>query len=290
MNVRSEASLKTAIEHFERAIQRDPAYAPAYSGLADAHAELGYVFGRVPPTEAMPKAKRAARRALELDPTLAEGHTSLGIVTFFYDWDWAFAERELQEAIRLNPNYARAHHGYAGLLTALNRPQEAVVQAQRALEIDPLSLPVNNILGSMLTIAGRDHDAIERYRRVLELDPRYAMARTGLGTAYQAKGMDAEALEAFLQAKTMNGESADVVAALRRAYQQSGWRAYGEKELEIAKARWNGWHAGVRHRASCGERGTQRRNSRMARTSLPCPFRDRYLASLEPAAERASER
>ena len=149
-------------------------YTPAYSGLADTHLYLGYAFGRVPPVEAMPKARAAAEKALELDPNLAEARTSLGFVTYFYDWDWAGAERELREAIRLNPSYSVAHHIYAVLLMTLGRRDESVTEAQRALDVDPLSLPINNILGAMLANAGRYDEAIERYKRTLELSPNFS--------------------------------------------------------------------------------------------------------------------
>jgi TolB-like protein len=117
-NQRQEPALKQAIAHFEQALARDPAYAPAYSGLADSHFYLGYAFGKVPPREAMPGARAAALKAVELDNSLAEGHASLALVRFMYDWDWAATEQGFRRAISLNPSYALAHHGYAVLLNS----------------------------------------------------------------------------------------------------------------------------------------------------------------------------
>jgi tetratricopeptide (TPR) repeat protein len=244
---RTEKSLNLAMQHFEQAIERDPTYAPAYSGLADSHFYLGYAFGRVPPVEAMPKARAAAQKALGLDPNLAEARTSLGFVTYFYDWDWAGAERELREAIRLNPSYSVAHHIYSVLLMTLGKRDESVAEAQRALDVDPLSLPINLILGSMLHIAGRFDESLERYQRTLELSPDLSMALTGLAEAYKSKGMDAQAIDAFLRSKKLDGEPDEHLGRLRQAYATSGWRGYDLVELQRAKAQWDGWHAGAFH-------------------------------------------
>jgi tetratricopeptide (TPR) repeat protein len=242
-NRRNEESLESAIASFEEALKADPAYAPAYSGLADSYFYRGYVFGRLPPREAMPKARAAARKALELDGTLADAHTSLALVAFFYDWDWPGAEREFRRAIELNPNYATAHHGYAVFLAAMHRKDESVAEARRALEVDPLSLPVNNILGTTLTIAGRYDEAIEQYRKTLELDPGFALAQKNLGEVYVRLGMTKRAVEQFLKERTLTGTGPATVAELRRSYEQGGMLGFRSKELELAVAKWNGWHA-----------------------------------------------
>jgi len=240
---RTEKSLNLAMQHFEQVIERDATYAPAYSGLADSHFYLGYAFGRVPPVEAMPKARAAAEKTLALEPNLAEARTSLGFVTYFYDWNWAGAERELQEAIRLNPSYSLAHHMYAVLLMTLGRRDESVAEAQRALDVDPLSLPINLILGTMLNVAGRFDEALERSKRTLELSPNLSMALWGLGEAYKGKGMDAKALEALLLSKKVMGEPDDHLGRLRHAYATSGWAGYRLVELQREKEYWDGWHA-----------------------------------------------
>ena len=170
----------------------------------------------------MPKARAAAKKALELDPNLAEARTSLGLVTYIFDWDWAGAEREFREAIRLNPSYSVAHHVYAMLLMTLGRRDESVTEAQRALDVDPLSLPINSILGSMLGGAGRLDEAIERYKRTLELSPDFSMARRDLGGAYKRKGMNAEALDAILLAKKLEASQRSDLAAFGRRMRRRG--------------------------------------------------------------------
>jgi tetratricopeptide (TPR) repeat protein len=140
-NRRNEESLKAAIGHFEEALREQPDYAPAYSGLADSHFYLGYAFGHADPRVAMPKARTAALRALELDDALAEAHTSLALVKLFFDWDWPGAEREILRAIDLNPSYATAHHVHAAFLAFMRRNDEAVAAARRAVEGDPCPFP-----------------------------------------------------------------------------------------------------------------------------------------------------
>jgi eukaryotic-like serine/threonine-protein kinase len=242
-NKRNEESLKTAITYFEQALKEQPDYAPAYSGLADSNFYRGYAFGRVPPREAMPKAKAAALKALALDDTLAEAHASLALVTFFYDWDWTGAEREFRRAIELHPNYATAHHGYAVLLCIMKRPDESVAEARRALEVDPLSLPVNNILGVVLNRAGRYDESIEQYRKTLELDPGFVMVRENLGDVYAAKGLERQAVEEYLQSAALSGKDPAQMQALRHAYDRGGMRAFREERARaLMAAGWDGWH------------------------------------------------
>ncbi len=242
-NRRNEESLKTAVGYFHEALVEDPTYAPAYSGLADCQFYLGYAFGRSPPREAMPKAKAAALKALELDETLAEAHTSLAVVRFLYDWDWPGAEREFHRAIELNPNYAFAHHGYAVFLAVMHRSDESVAEARRALETDPLSLPVNNIVGLLLNVAGRYDEAIEQWGKVLELDPSYAGAVGGLANSYEGKGMEKQAIAQYLKEAALSGQSPFKVQALRRAYDRGGMRGFGEQRARArVAAGWDGWH------------------------------------------------
>jgi serine/threonine-protein kinase len=241
-NQRQEPALKQAIQHFEQALAQDSAYAPAHSGLADSHFYLGYAFGRVPPREAMPRARAAALKAVELDGGLAEGHTSLALVRFIYDWDWAAAEQGFRRAISLNPSYALAHHGYAVLLQTLGRRNEAVDEAKRALAVDPLSIPINSIVGSMLQGAGRHREAIAACQRTLELQPNFGGARGLLAASYRALGLDANALREALEAKRANGSTSEETDGFRQAYEQNGWRGFDELELKLALMRFNGWH------------------------------------------------
>lgn len=171
-NKRNEANLQCAKGYFEQAIDKEPGYALAHSGLADTYFYRGYTFGRMAPKDAMPKAKALALKALELDNSLAEPHVSLALVKFFFDWDRTGAEREFKKALELNPNYATTHHAYAALLAATGRKHEAIAEAKCAAEIDPLSIPINNILGEMYMFAGEWHQAIKQYRQTIEMDPR----------------------------------------------------------------------------------------------------------------------
>ena len=241
-NQRTEASLKTAISYFEEALREDPTYAPAYSGLADSYFWRGHYFGRLPPKEAMTKARAAALKALALDDNLAEAHTSLARVYASYDWDFAAAEREIRRAIELNPNYPSAHHIYSFLLSVLLRMDESVAEARRALALDPLSLPLNNHLGNMLNLAGRYDEAIALLGKTLELDPNYAAAHETRAEAYLAKGQHARAIEGLLKAKALDGVKPEVIEGLRQAFERGGLRAYQERELELALAGWDGWH------------------------------------------------
>src|ERR1700730_18078741 len=157
---RNEEGFHKSIEYFQQAINRDPAYALAYSGLADSYNLLG-LFDFVSPKEAFPKAKEAAQKTLEIDDTLAEAHTSLGMVKTYYEWDWSGAERELQRAIALNPGYADAHNFYSALFWQMGRMQDSIAERKRAVEIDPLSLVSNASLGTAFYLARQYDQAIE---------------------------------------------------------------------------------------------------------------------------------
>src|SRR5260370_39296601 len=148
-NKRTPEEIKRAIEYFQHAVTVDPSYALAYSGLADCYSTL-VEYGNLPAREAMPVAKSAALRALELDNSLAEAHASLGIISTLYDWDWATAETSFVRALQLNPGYAIAHGWYARFLTKIGRVDKAIVELHRAADLEPLSLPVNSNLGAAL--------------------------------------------------------------------------------------------------------------------------------------------
>src|SRR5207248_5823455 len=144
-----EEGARKGIEYFQLAIDKDPTYALAYTGLADCYSILGtsYNVASLSPSEAIPKAKSAATKALEMDDTLAEAHTSLAYIRLNYDWDWAGAEREFKRAIELDPNYANAHHWYSHYLMAMSRPEESLAERKRALRLDRLVLFMNIHLG-----------------------------------------------------------------------------------------------------------------------------------------------
>jgi TolB-like protein/Tfp pilus assembly protein PilF len=241
-NKRTEEDLCRAQKYFEQAIEKEPGYALAYSGLADTYFYRGYAFGRMAPKDAMPKARAAALKALELDDTLAESHVSLAVVRCFFDWDWPGAEQEFKRAIELNANYATTHHAYSALLAATGRKQEAIAEAQRALELDPLSIPINNILGEIYICAGECKQAIGQYRKTIEMDPNVWLPHENLGVALEEIGKDAEAVDEFLKAGAVSGESPEILRELRAEYESSGLRGFRRKQVELERARWEGRH------------------------------------------------
>jgi serine/threonine protein kinase/tetratricopeptide (TPR) repeat protein len=195
-NRRTWESLHRAIEFFNEAIGHDPAYAPAYVGLADTWNLLGY-YNERPPRDAYPKAKAAASKALNIDEASAEANASLGYATLFFDWNWSKAEGHFQRAIELNPKYASAHQWLAWLRFAQGRMDEALKSLEQAHMLDPLSLIINNHYAIGLMYAGRGAEAEFQIRQNIELDSGFALNYLVLGTLYQAEGQMEEALESF---------------------------------------------------------------------------------------------
>src|SRR5437016_4708246 len=222
-NKRTIDDFNRAIPYFQQAIDKDPNYALAYSGLADSYALLSVFEG--PPKDWMPRAKAAAMKALALDDNLAEAHTSLAQIIAYYDWDFNAAEREFGRAIELNPNYATAHQWHAENLSSLERHDEALAEIRRALELDPLSLIINRVYGDMLLNARRYDEAIEQYRRTIEMDPNFPTTHNGLGRAYEAKGMYDQAVAEYLAFSRPNISPAERLAR-QEAYTRSGWKAF----------------------------------------------------------------
>ena len=231
---RTAEALKKSIEYFNQAIEKDPRFALAYAGLADCYVVPA---NRIPPREAMPKAKAAAMRALELDETLAEAHASLGRVLAAYDWDWTSAEKEYKRAIELNPRYATAHQWYGGYLAVMGRSNEALAERKRAQELDPLSLIINSELGMAFYYA-RDYDqAIEQFHKTLELDQNFPPGRAFLLAAYEQKGMYGEAIAEFKRAIPAKGisEVGLLRAGLGHTYAVSGKKSEARKVLAELK-------------------------------------------------------
>ncbi|MGH2524936.1 MAG: tetratricopeptide repeat protein, partial [Anaerolineales bacterium] len=164
-NKRDDEGLKKSAKYFEQAIEIDPSYALAYAGLADAYG-ISTGIGLLPTKEALPKARAAALKALGIDPSLAEAHTSMGMVAHF-EWDWLTAEEEYQRAIELNPNYATAHHFYSVYLSKMGRHEEAIAQATRAHELDPLSLIIGTSLAGAYCAGGQHERAEQELQKVL---------------------------------------------------------------------------------------------------------------------------
>ncbi|HEX5875263.1 MAG TPA: winged helix-turn-helix domain-containing protein [Pyrinomonadaceae bacterium] len=229
-NKRTGDALQQAIEYFNQAIAIDPNYGDAYAGLADCYNML-VVYGRLKPKEGFPKAREAATRALEINESSAEAHTSMAFIKFRFDWDRTATEREFQTAIKLKPAYAPAHQWYSSYLVAVERFDEAIAEAKRTEELEPLSFVASSHLGWIYYLAGQNDKAIEQCRKILELDPSSFPARRYLGLAYEAKGMYAEAITEFDTGLKLSG-SPLMLALLGHAYAVSGKTAEAKRVLD----------------------------------------------------------
>jgi TolB-like protein/Tfp pilus assembly protein PilF len=233
-NKRTGNDLKKSIDYFEQALAADPNYALGYAGVADAYVFLpGYTAGA--PKDCYPKAMAAAKKALALDETLAEAHTTLALALWYYDFDFTQANREFQRAIELNPNYATGHQQYGNnTLSALGRFHEAIVEGKRAVELDPLSLVINTDLGMNYYYARRYDEAIEQLRKTLEMDPGYYYAHVNLGQVLGAKRAFDEAISEYQKARALNDDPF-VLGLLGHAYASSDNKTEALKILEQLK-------------------------------------------------------
>jgi len=219
-NKRTREGMEQGIDYFQQAITANPNYAAAYAGLADCY-NMQVIYGVHEPKEGFPKAKAAAVKALEIDDTLAEAHTSLAFIKFRWDRDRVEAEREFQLAIKHKPTYAPAHQWYSSYLVALERFDEAVAEAKRTSELEPLSFTASSHLGWILYLAGRNDEAIAQCAKILSLDPTSFPARRYLGLAYEQKRMYPQAIEEFQKGLKVSG-SPLMLALLGHAYAASG--------------------------------------------------------------------
>ena len=216
-NKRTTENLRKAIDYFQQAIEKDPAYALAYAGLADAHAILP-IYASTPPDEDVPAALAAARKAVELDDSLAEAHTSLANALLF-NVQLAEAEPEFRRAIELNPNYATAHQWYGDCLQGEGRFAEAVAELRRAQDLDPLSLIINASYGCVLGESGQPEEGVAQLHKTLEMDPTFWVAREILGGILEGKG-------------DLTGAAAEYEKSM-----QQNWTANGAARLASVNAR-----------------------------------------------------
>ena len=228
--------METGIQFFQQAIQKDPRYALAYTGLADAYALLAD-YNVLPAKEVMPRAKTAAMKALEIDDSIAEAHASLGWSKLTLDWDWPGAEREFKRSIELNPNYATAHQWYAEYLTTMGRADEARAEMKRAQELDPASLPISVAMAATQYYARQYDQAIEQCHRAILMDSQFIGAHVFLGRALEQKGSYAEAVAELQQALKLSQGDSTELAALGQAYAQSGDSAQAKKTLKELEQR-----------------------------------------------------
>lgn len=237
-NKRTADGLRAALAYFNQAIEEDPKYAQAYSGLADTYALLGdWQYAVMTTKEALPKAKAAAVKALDLDSTLGEAHNSLAFCLDGFDWDLESGGKEFRRAIELNPGYATAHHWYAWHLALLRRYDEAIAEMKKAQNLDPLSLIIDADLAELLALANSYDESIVQSRKAIEMDPNFALAHNQLALAYLQKHMNEDAVAELQKAVRLSGGSPTCIANLARAYVASGKRTEAEKLLSDLKKR-----------------------------------------------------
>ena len=259
--------LETAMKYFQLALEKDPNYALAYTGISVVWAVRGHT-GLVPPREAWPKAKAAALKAIELDDTLAEAHAELASHRFYVEWDWSAAGRELQRAIELNPNYPEVHVWYSEFLIYFaGRWEEGMAEMERALELDPHNSFFQSLFGARFLVRRRYDDAIAQYQKVLRTDPNFPFAHRGLWAAFELKRMYEEALAEARRFFALRGDS-EVAEALERGYTQGGYAGAMRLAAEKLAAR---------------SKLTYVQPTRIARLYLSAGEKDRALDWLEKA-------
>ena len=223
-----------ALEYCRLAIEKDPAYAPAHAIMADCYTSLA-VFGVLPAKEAFPKAKAAASNAVKMGPSLSDAHLAVGLISLYFDWDWNAAERHMRRAVDLSSHSARAHYGLSLWLLSQQRHQEAIQEADCALELDPLSLPMNFNVGYLNYFAGNNDRAIAQFEKILEMDPSFVLASLILCPAYLRKGLLPEALATVEKALPQSRNWSSLRAMLAVVYAGSGRASEALEILEQLK-------------------------------------------------------
>jgi len=232
-NKRNIPELQKAVVFFKQAIEKDPDYAFAYSGLADTYSQFA-TYGYFRPKDYFPQAKQAALKSLELDPNLAEAHTSLAQIIIHFDYDFAGAERSYKRAIELDPNYATAHQWYAELLSWSGRYDEAIREITKAIELDPFSLAINISICAQLQRAGRFDEALLQNKKFNELFPDEAGLHRRNGAVYEAQGKYDQAVEEYLlSVKASRDFKSEKITKLKEAYEKGGWEGYRRMRREI---------------------------------------------------------
>ncbi len=231
-NKRTGEGFAKAITLFQRSIEIDPTYAPPYAGLADCYELLGSApYSTLAPSEAFPKAEAAARKALELDSTLAEAHVPLGYSQLVYEWNFPEARKEFEKALQLRSGYATAHQFYGYYLTAMGKSDEAIAERKKAVELDPISPLLHSALGEAYYQARRFDVTIAENHKALELDPSYAIALVNIGRAYEQMGMHQQARDAYQRILTAAPEDPAILALMGHEYAVSGDKVNANKTL-----------------------------------------------------------
>jgi TolB-like protein/Flp pilus assembly protein TadD len=231
-NKRTEEGFSKAITLFKRSIEIDPTYPPPYAGLADCYELLGSApYSTLAPKEAFPQAEAAARKALELDSTLAEAHVPLGYSELVYEWNLPEAQKEFDKALQLRPGYATAHQFYGYYLTAMGKLDEAIVERKKAVDLDPTSPLLNSALAEAYYHARRFDVTIDESHKALELDPGYAIALVNIGRAYEQMGMHQQARDAFQKILAFAPDEPAILALMGHEYAVSGDKAHANRIL-----------------------------------------------------------
>jgi serine/threonine protein kinase/tetratricopeptide (TPR) repeat protein len=225
----TEDGFYKAIEYFQQAVEKDPSYALAYTGLADSYVLLGW-NSYLAPKDAFPKGKMTAMRALRLDPDLGEAHTPLAAVLWLHDWQWPEAQMEFERSLALNPAYPTANHWYAEYLMTMGRHEEAVARMKNSQELDPLSLIISSAIGWAFYMARRYDDALEQLRRTVELDPNYPVTYWILGLLLRKMGRYELAIAEGEKGVKLSGGSPMMNAALAQTFATAGKR---EQAIQI---------------------------------------------------------
>jgi len=235
-NKRYEVGLNKGIDYFQQAIDKDPNYALAYAGIADSYNTMGF-WGYCPPRDAFPKARAAAQKALKIDDTLAEAHTSLGWISANYDFDWPTAEREYKQAIALNSGYATAHNWYSVYFMNMGRFNEALAENKRAEQLDPLSIVTNYVAGEILRCMGRYDEAIEQFQKTIEIEPYFGVGYCYLGLAFSQKNKYKEAITALQKSIELTKGLSWSKGILGYIYTLAGEKGKAEQMLYQMKTR-----------------------------------------------------
>jgi TolB-like protein len=241
-NKQTEPGFRAAITHFENCLTEDPSYAKAYFGISDCYRKLEF-WGLMKPMDALPRAKEAAHKALEMDGSLIEAKVPIAAITAVNDWRWAQADSMFQSILSFHPDYAPAHQAYAMMcLAPMRRFDEAIEHIQIAKQLDPLALLINAHVGGAFYLAGRYDEAIEQLQNTLEFEPNYHLAHMGLAVALGEKGMFDKALAVLQRARTLAGEIMPIRGALGNIYARAGRIAEAEAVLgelvELQRARY----------------------------------------------------
>ena len=236
-NQRTPDAIKESIRYFQEATAKDPSFALAYAGLADAY-NISNILGVYSPRESFPQAREAATRAIQLDPALAEAHAALGMEKSHYEFDFPGAEREFLKALEVNPNSPYAHLFYSNcFLMPMGRKAQAIAENKRAIEIDPLSLPINNFMGMTYMLAGDNENAYRQFRHTIAMDPSFPLAHEYFSGFLLTMGRYEEAIREQEKSEVLSGSSTEEAAAranvMERAFKNGGEKAFWQKNLEL---------------------------------------------------------